>query len=305
MERGSNPAAPSGRLRVTNATMETLAPSKGLKMPLAFPQRSDDLRLDLSPLTEVVCQVRFPPILRIPETKPVEFQEQIRERFPEFETEQRVVFQVDISSGGQLPPAGPHPVSKVYKFISPRRRANTVILAENFFALTTTRYVVWEEFARDLALVTNAFMDVYRPAYSDRIGLRYVNVLDPERLGLSSLSEAVDLVQPALTCAFQTTAWQEPEEMVNHLLLEDGDARLGLRYGIVEKDDKPSFALDFDYFQENQELPLNDLVERCTQFHAVIYDAFRWSIKDERLAVFEPMSKKEAHDGSNHGSPIR
>jgi uncharacterized protein (TIGR04255 family) len=285
--------------------METLAPSKGLKMPLGFPQRSDDIRLARSPLTEVVCQVRFPPILKIPETKPVDFQEQVRERFPEFETEQRVMFQVDISSGGQLPPAGPHPVSKVYKFVSPRRRASTVILAENFFALSTTRYIVWEEFAKDLALVTSAFMAVYKPAYSDRIGLRYVNVLDPERLALSSLSEVVDLVQPALTCAFQTTAWQEPEEMINHLLLEDGDARLALRYGIVEKDEKASFALDFDYFQENQELPLIDVVARCTHFHAVIYDAFRWSIKDERLQVFEPMSKKEAQVGADHGSPLR
>src|SRR3954447_14983779 len=138
-------------------------------MPLSFPHRNDDIRLGRSPLTEVVCQVRFPPVLRIPETKPVEFQELIRERFPEFETEQRVLFQVQVSAQNPQPAASSQPLSKFYKFQSPRRGATTVHLAEDFFSLSTSRYIVWEQFAADLTMVANSFVEVYRPAYFQRI----------------------------------------------------------------------------------------------------------------------------------------
>jgi uncharacterized protein (TIGR04255 family) len=44
---------------------------------LYFPE-VDDIRLQRVPLTEVIGQVRFPPILRIANENPVEFQEKIR-----------------------------------------------------------------------------------------------------------------------------------------------------------------------------------------------------------------------------------
>ena len=59
-------------------------------MALNFPQHPD-IPLSAPPLAEVICQVRFPPILRIVREEPSDFQERVRDRFPLLEVEQGVV----------------------------------------------------------------------------------------------------------------------------------------------------------------------------------------------------------------------
>ena len=44
---------------------------------------------DANPLDEVICQVKFPPILRI-ETDPAAFQDQIRAEYPNYESKPTV-----------------------------------------------------------------------------------------------------------------------------------------------------------------------------------------------------------------------
>lgn len=265
-------------------------------MALAFPEREDNIRLKRSPLAEVICQVRFPPILRIPENRPVALQDRIRKRFPDYEIEDNVLFRVDAASGRPLPTAQEQVVNRSYKFIS-RKRGNTVVLAVDFFAISSARYAVWEEFASDLRLVSEAVVEVYEPAHATRVGLRYVNLLDPEKLGLASFAEVVGLLQPELQVLFKTEVWSEPAEAAIQLVLadEEGAGRLAFRMGKRIHDEKSSLALDFDYFQEDEEgLPLEDLVERCDRYHRVIYDAFRWCIPDGNLEVFDPILKLEA-----------
>ena len=267
-------------------------------MPLSFPHQNDDVRLTRSPLAEVVCQVRIPPILSIPENKPVAFQDRIRKRFPDYEVEDSVLFRVDVSSGAPIPTAQHQTVNRAYKFIS-RKRGNTVTLAEDFFALSSIRYTVWEEFASDLSLVNDAVNDIYEPSHATRIGLRYVNILDPEKLGLASLQEVVSLLQSELTSLYQAEVWGEPSQMAVQLVLDDepAEGRLGFRLGKRLEGDKAAIQLDFDYFQEDEEgLPLEGLVERCDRYHRVIYDAFRWSIAEGGIDAFDPIPKKEVSE---------
>lgn len=264
-------------------------------MALAFPHQSDDLRLQRSPLAEVVCQVRFPPILSIPEKAPAALQDRIRKRFPHYEVEDTVLFRLDTSSGFPVPSSQQQAVSRIYKFLS-RKRADTATLAIDFFALSTSKYIVWEDFASDLKLLSDAIQDIYDPSHATRIGLRYINHLDPVELGLDSVREVIDLLQPELKALFQTPVWDDPSEAAVQLVLDDteGGGRLGFRMGKRSEDAREMFILDFDYFEEDQEgLPLENLIERCDRYHKVIYDAFRWSIAEGRLEIFEPVAKKE------------
>jgi uncharacterized protein (TIGR04255 family) len=73
---------------------------------LCFP-KVEDVRLARAPLKEVICQVRFPVILRIGTEQPVEFQERIRERFPDFSWERGMTLKID--PVGDQPPATPAP----------------------------------------------------------------------------------------------------------------------------------------------------------------------------------------------------
>ena len=259
-------------------------------MSLSFPRHeADDIRLELSPLSEVVCQVRFPPILRIGRDEPVDFQEAVRHRFPLLETEFGVAFQVDISSGV------PHQLSqsldapRLHRFIS-ADRTKTVTLASDFFALSTTHYDVWESFTSDLKMIHDAVDSIYQPSFATRIGLRYINLLRPGRLGLPGIREVMRLIRAELTSAFYAPVWSEPTEMSCQLVLENEGGALSLRFGQRNDLDEPLVALDLDYYEEGQ-LPIDDLVSRCDRFHAIIYDAFRWSINPEAMDVFKPVPK--------------
>lgn len=198
-------------------------------MPLRFPHLPD-LRLLRSPLTEVVCHVRFPPILRIANEVPTAFQERIRERFPRFETEEGFLFQLRFSGGGSTPAAAAQPMSRLFRFETADGRS-AVTLSTDFYALSTSRYTVWEEFARDLALTQEAVQVVYEPGFSTRLGLRYVDLLTPSKLGLATFEEVLGLLRPELTSLFRVGVWDMPEELLCQLLLLDQEGNLGLRFG--------------------------------------------------------------------------
>ena len=135
-----------------------------------------------SPLMEVICQLRFPTILSIGANEPAAFQEVIRKEFPKYMTRQeqlppKVVKQ---GSGSALEPQ--KPITN-YHFISEDGRWK-VNLTQNFVALSTLHYQRWEEFAIRLDQVLAQFIQIYKPAYFERIGLRYVNAVSRKALGL-------------------------------------------------------------------------------------------------------------------------
>lgn len=258
-------------------------------MSISFPSKKD-IPLKNDPLVEVVCQVRFPTILRINTEDPSEFQEEIRGRFPKIEVEQGFLLRVPKPGSGGAPAAEAES-KKTYRFRS-RDEDTTVSLASEFYALSTKRYAHWKDFSDNLSLVDEVVKKVYNPAYATRIGLRFINRIKPENTGLQTLDDILELLNPDLIGYTQSNVWTLPEEMQSRLLLSDGEAKLNLRTGYDKDDDDDTFfLLDFDYFEEG-ELPLSRLVERCNEYHDVIYRAFRWCVPDENLSVFDPVTEE-------------
>ena len=258
-------------------------------MTLRFP-RLPDVRLLRSPLIEVVCQVRFPPVLRIANEDPTAFQERVRQRFPRFEKEEGFLFQLQFSGRGMAHPPVAQPTSRLFRFHT-ADSATTITLATDFYALTTTRYTIWEDFARDLAMVHEAVHDIYQPSFSSRLGLRYMDHIVPSRLGLVRFDDVVEILQPELTTLLRVDVWTMPVDMLCQLILDDEEGTLGLRFGKRVIDEESTFLLDFDYY-DDRELPFEGLIERCNRYHEIIYDAFRWCIKEDKLDVFEPVTKE-------------
>jgi uncharacterized protein (TIGR04255 family) len=250
---------------------------------LRFPQR-EDVRLQRAPLAEVICQVRFPSILRIASEQPVDFQERIRERFPQLTVEQGVV--VHMEPLGTMPPSA-KPEPRIFRFKSPD--GNTVVsLALNFYALSTTSYTHWRDFLELLQLVNQAACEVYDLPYAARVGLRYINQLTLENTGTSSVAELWEILRPELMMLLRGDCWDEPLEMLNNLVLAGEDSeRLTLRSGFKSREE-PALLLDFDYYVEGN-ISLENLLELCQRYHDVIYNAFRWCIPDDRLVVFDPI----------------
>ncbi len=252
-----------------------------------FPQR-EDVRLKRAPLVEVICQVRFPPILRIASEQPVAFQEWVREQFPRLEVEQGVL--VHMEPLGAMPPSA-KPEPRIFRFKSPDGNT-TVSLALNFYALSTTSYTHWRDFLELLQLVNQAAREVYNLPYAMRVGLRYINHLTFENTGTSSVRELWEILRPELTALLRKDCWDEPVEMLNQLLITgEENERLTLRSGF-RGGEEPIFLLDFDYYAEGNIL-LEELTTLCQRYHDVIYNAFHWCIREEKLAVFAPIPADE------------
>lgn len=147
------------------------------------------------PLIETICQLRFPAILSIGAQEPVAFQEAIREDYPRYMPRQ------DQPAPKISGLNTPNPVVETqkpvtnYNFISQDNRWK-VNLTSGFIALSTVGYTRWEDFAGRLDKILAQFIPLYKPAFFERLGLRYVNAFSRNRLRLTE-SGWDELIQPA------------------------------------------------------------------------------------------------------------
>lgn len=146
-----------------------------------------------APAHEVICQLRFPAILSINGGAPADFQEVIRSEFPQYACRQETPAPAPAAPGGVRPPQQP-PINN-YSFLSADGLWK-LNLTQGFIALSTLRYAGWEEFAHRLDKPLAAFIRLYQPAYFERVGLRYVNIISRAKLGLTDCPWA-ELIAPA------------------------------------------------------------------------------------------------------------
>ncbi|MCB9555221.1 MAG: TIGR04255 family protein [Deltaproteobacteria bacterium] len=136
---------------------------------------------ELNPLVEVICQLRFPAVLKIDAEVPAQFQEAIRQQYPTFRQKQQVSWE-------GLPQIAQQAFAQAqtrvaYDFIS-RDGLWKVSLVRDFVAVSTTRYTRWEDFRSRLSQVCDALIEAYAPAFFSRIGLRYKDLVFRSNLGL-------------------------------------------------------------------------------------------------------------------------
>lgn len=163
---------------------------------MLFSDRSRS-RYPNAPVHEVICQLRFPTILTINSVEPADFQEAIRAEFPQYARRQDVTPPKVTGLGGPSPKVEQQPPITNYHFLSADGKWK-LNLTENFIALSTLRYPGWPEFARMLDKPLASFIRIYQPAYFQRVGLRYVNLISRQKLGLEGTPWA-ELIAPAYT----------------------------------------------------------------------------------------------------------
>lgn len=138
-----------------------------------------------APLVEVICQLRFPTILSIGAKEPAEFQEAIRKDFPQYAARQEQLPPKVVKKGNATALEPQKPITN-YNFISEDGRWK-LNLTQGFIALSTLSYTRWEDFATRLDRPLAQFIQLYQPAFFERIGLRYVNAFSRRALGLEEL----------------------------------------------------------------------------------------------------------------------
>lgn len=243
-----------------------------------------------NPLVEVVCQLRFPSILRIKKGIPDEFQETIISQFFNLkETENRML---TIDNDGNIEDTEE---TKVYNFFS-GDNTKVVALSHDFIALTDYDYKKWDDFKEGLELAFNAFNDIYSPSFFSRIGLRYKNVIRKELVPDTLDADWGRLIKPPLSnCFVDENLDKDLIKGYNGRLLidlENENAELNMNYGLVQKQesDEIGFIIDNDFFTKNdcKTEGIDNVFTKLETFKRKSHDCFKWCISDELDAAMEP-----------------
>ena len=145
-------------------------------------------------LVEVICQLRFPTILTIDSQAPALFQEEIRDVFPRYMTRLDPLPAKILQTPQGTKVEQQKPVNN-YQFLT-ADSSYRINLTQNFISLTCSNYQSWEAFARMMDKPLAAFIRLHKPAYFERVGLRYLNAFSRSKLDLEG-SPWKDLLEPA------------------------------------------------------------------------------------------------------------
>jgi uncharacterized protein (TIGR04255 family) len=240
---------------------------------------------DLNPLDEVVCQVRFPSILRIDTEPPAAFQEQIRAEYPNYEQVSPLRFPTNVPPQlAQLLAADlPFARQKSHEFAS-RDRVWKVSITRDYLALTCARYERWERFRERFAAALAALSQQYAPAFFTRIGLRYQDIISRRKLNLrddTPWSELISAPVASLLGTPETAADVDGLQTVVSMKLPDEIGNGIFRFSLAEMqtDHERVFLIDGDFFTEQQTEPAN-VFDRLDAFHGQARLFFRWCITD-------------------------
>ena len=146
-------------------------------------------------LAEVICQLRFPTILSVGAREPVDFQEAVRQVFPQYQLRQDMLPPKMVQQPGQPPKMEQQKPVANHQFMTADGRYR-INLTQNFISLTCSKYTCWEDFARLMDLPLASFIKIYAPAYFERVGLRYLNTISRRDLSLEDTPWR-DLLEPA------------------------------------------------------------------------------------------------------------
>ena len=239
-------------------------------------------------LADVICQLRFPEILMISEKAPAAFQELIRDEYPQYSVRKENPAPKITGAPGNFSLENA-PATTNYQFVSADGMWR-VNLTSNFISLACTRYTGWEDFAKKLDKPLAAFIQVYKPAYFQRIGLRYLNFISRKSLSLEGTPFSELIQQPYLGLLAETDV---PE---NTVLRSSLDTELSIRGGCRVKihagpglvkrngqqDNEVRFIFDQDLYMPGN-VPLNLSAGALETLHSQAWSIFRGAITDTLL----------------------
>lgn len=244
-------------------------------------------------LAEVICQLRFPEILTISTTLPDQFQEAIRAEFPQFSRRQEAPAPKIVGVPGNLTLQN-RPTTVNYQFSSADGiwRVN---LTSKFISLSCTKYRCWEDFAQRLDKPLAAFIQIYKPAYFERVGLRYVNFLSRFQLGL----EGVPFSELFAPCYLGPLSEEDVQE--SNVTRCGVDVDMGIRGGCRVKlhagpgmvkrpgmqDKEVKFIFDQDLYMPGQ-VPVNLSAGALQTLHAQAFSIFRGAITPRLHEAMDP-----------------
>ena len=249
-----------------------------------------------SPLREVICQIRFPAILSIDTREPADFQEAIRSVFPRYAALQdRQPPKVTVVNGStqvEKQPSIPN-----HNFISADNKWK-LNLTRGFISLSTLAYTAWETFGQTLDQPLAQFLRLYQPAFLQRIGLRYVNLISRRALGLAEEPWSELVAPPYLGILGEEDVSEQAirQNTVDFDIALDSSCRAKVHAGPgllkqagakASADQEVKFVLDFDLYMAGEIQPML-AAGALETLHGHATSLFQGAITDKLRRAMEP-----------------
>ena len=239
-----------------------------------------------NPLVEVICQVRFPAVLRIDSEVPADFQDRVRDRFPIYREE---VEPLDLPKQFSALIGVGLPGSRVTRAFHAEDENWRLALTRESMSVSTKKYETWEEFKTYLEPSLGALNEVYQPAFYSRVGLRYRDLINRAELDLQDCkwSEllksdvAGELVSQDLVGQINSASRQIL------ISLTPGPGQVLLQHGLTEEDSEQCYIIDCDFSTEKT--GVEHAFERLDIFNTESGRLFRWCISDRLHNAMEPV----------------
>jgi uncharacterized protein (TIGR04255 family) len=256
--------------------------------PLQLPT-PDAVVFDESPLSLVVCQVRFEHLGEV-ERHQDSLRDLLADDYPLTQRLQTAELQVS-AAGAQAASANGLRFASI-------EGDWTFTLMPDFASLETTAYDDWASFEVRLRNVMSALAQTAHPRVETRLGLRYVNQIEVP--SVSQPSDWTKLLQPAIVGDLSGDAPLAASIITLHQMmqLDIGDgARLTFRHGLpgeaaASNGAGLAYLLDFDCSRQ-QEMPLDidSIVAEADRFNTTITSLFQWCLTDELRKELKPRAK--------------
>lgn len=223
--------------------------------------------IDHAPLVKVIAQVRFDGQSVLSTHDGVsQFREQLRHRYPRLLSEQQQTFT-----------AGPGGISST---AVPQWRLTDLsgewscIVGPEQLALETMQYSKWADMRDRIEEALGSLDEVGQLQVRERVGLRYVNHVQPGEDGSFSTQVSRDL----LGLAGQPSWMDALTASLSQTVARDGSAQLALRYGtgVGVIDPSSLFVIDIDCADEQPAKYDQTAILSCFDtFNDVAYRCFR------------------------------
>lgn len=253
-------------------------------------------KIKKSPLTYVLAQIKFSPILSMEETHIPDLQKVIRTDFSEYKEQTIESFNLNNKTYNK---------TKSWHF-SDKNFTSAIVVTTDSITIHTSKYISFEDMANKLKKVLNKFNEIVKNELYLRIGLRYINfihtnieeALEPELLGYPLRNNDIfEDTYLARTETIQKTKNGTIKINAMHISSKDiiGDKNIYIPPELAPTADPLSFehhknkdpkkeyvTLDIDHFIEARgDFTAERIIENLNNLHEGSFVAFRNAIKKE------------------------
>ena len=248
----------------------------------------------VNPLNEVICQLRYPAILKISGQKPFEFQDKIRGTYPIYEEKNGLAklssaLPKELSALLAAVPIQPPGESLEHHF-STEDQSRSITLTQEFVAITEKHYGRWEDFCASIQSAESVLYQIYNPNYYVRIGLRYVDVLERSSSQLSDTPWS-ELLNPAfISMLGEVEIASDVEELQIETLLNIPDVengRVKIKHGLARNQETTEqvYLIDADFHSTGRN-DTDGAIRDLERFNRWAGYLFRWATSDKlRMAL--------------------